>query len=84
MKELSIVEKARAYDEAKLRIRAAYNSNKCTIGFMNEIFPEIKESEDEKIRKELITHCKNIRCVTEEGAEEIVNGLFGLKRLGNI
>ncbi|MBR6908032.1 hypothetical protein IKN40_06160 [bacterium] len=82
MKELSIVEKARAYDEAKLRIRAAYNSNKCTIGFMNEIFPEIKESEDEKIRKELITHCKNIRCVTEEGAEEIVKWIVWLEKIG--
>lgn len=35
------------------------------------IFPELKESEDEKIRKELITHCRNTRCVTEEGAERI-------------
>lgn len=56
MKELSIEEKAKAYDEAKLRMSAAYNSNRCTIGFMNEIFPELKESEDEKIRKEIINY----------------------------
>ena len=54
MKELSIEEKAKAYDEAKLRMSAAYNSNRCTIGFMNEIFPELRESEDERIRKELL------------------------------
>lgn len=54
MKELSIEEKAKAYDEAKARMSIAYNSNRCTIGFMNEIFPEPKESEDERIRKTLI------------------------------
>lgn len=54
MKELSIEEKAKAYDEAKLRMSAAYNSNRCTIGFMNEIFPELKESEDERIKEAII------------------------------
>ena len=54
MKELSIKEKAKSYDEAILRMRHAFDSNRCTIGFMNEIFPELKESEDEKIRKALI------------------------------
>ena len=51
MKELSIEEKARRYDEAKLRISAAYNNNRCTIGFMNEIFPELKESKGEKTKR---------------------------------
>ena len=36
---------------------------------LENIFPELKESSDEKIRKELITHCRNTRCVTEEGYE---------------
>ena len=48
-------EKAKAYDEAKARMSKAFNSNRCTIGFMNEIFPELAESEDEKIRKAIIT-----------------------------
>jgi hypothetical protein len=48
MKEFSIEEKAKAYDEAKARISKAYNDNRCTIGFMNEIFPSLKESEDER------------------------------------
>ena len=53
--KLSIEEKAKAYDEAKLRMKIALNSNRCTIGFMNEIFPELKESDDESIKKELIS-----------------------------
>ena len=47
-----------AYKEAKLRMSAAYNSNRCTIGFMNEIFPQLEESEDEKVRKEIISALK--------------------------
>jgi len=54
MKELSIEEKAKRYDEAKARMSRAWNDNRCTLGFMNEIFPELKESDDERIRKELI------------------------------
>lgn len=37
----------------------AFNSNRCTIGFMNEIFPELCESKDERIRKELIEFVKS-------------------------
>ena len=51
---MTIEQKAKAYDEAKARISKAFNSNRCTIGFMNEIFPELKESEDERISKEII------------------------------
>ena len=49
-------EKAQAYDEAKARISIAYNNNRCTIGFINEIFPELIESKDERIRKALIRY----------------------------
>ena len=49
-------EKAEAYDEAKARMSRAFNSNRCTIGFMNEIFPELAESEDERIMKWLIRY----------------------------
>lgn len=54
MKELSIEEKAKAYDEVVARIRHAFNSNRCTLGFMNEVLRYPRESEDEKIRKFLI------------------------------
>ena len=59
---MTIEEKAKAYDNAKARISKAYNSNRCTIGFMNEIFPELAESEDEKIRNEIINYIKNSTC----------------------
>lgn len=53
MKELTIEQKARAYDDAKARMSRAFNSNRCTIGFMNEIFPEFREDPDEVIRTAL-------------------------------
>jgi len=46
------------------------------------IFPELKESEDERIRKELIAHCRNTRCVTEEGAERIAKWIAWLEKQG--
>jgi len=61
MKELSIEEKAKRYDEAYKvaeNIRR-FSSDIAEINRMEEIFPELKESEDEKIRKELLGFCKN-------------------------
>ena len=43
-------EKAKAYDEAIGRAKKLYSN-----GIAEEIFPELKESEDEKIRKEIIS-----------------------------
>ena len=59
MKELSIEEKAKAYDEA-LEIARKINSGEGVATpsdwtICETIFPELKESEDEKIRKWLIT-----------------------------
>ena len=53
MKELSIEEKAKAYDEAleNAKLILDMTSDKSAI---YTIFPELEESEDEKIRKELI------------------------------
>ena len=59
MGELSIEEKAKRYDEAikraKAMIKVAANQDE-SIGFANTIFPELKESEDERIRKTLIEY----------------------------
>ena len=58
MKELSMEEKAKAYDEA---IKVANKYKDTHIMFpqiKDEIFPAFKESEDEKIRKELIDYFK--------------------------
>lgn len=43
-------------------------------------FPELVESEDEKVKKEIIEHCKNTRCVTEEGAERIAKWIAWLEK----
>lgn len=58
------------------------------IGFANicdhigENCPELKESEDKRVRKELITHFRNARCVTEEGAERIAKWITWLEKQG--
>lgn len=60
MKELSIEEKAQRYDEALERAKKWYNAPNIdkmpTYGnrIIEEIFPELAESEDERIRKEII------------------------------
>jgi hypothetical protein len=52
MKELSIEEKAKAYDEAIERAKQL--SKELTVDdIVEEIFPALKESEDEKIRKQI-------------------------------
>ena len=51
-------QKAQRYDGALERAREWYNDPHITIGLkgnLEDIFPELKESEDEKIRKELIS-----------------------------
>jgi len=61
MKELSIEEKAKAYDEAIEKLRdfyRDYDTVSCLIDVKEELanlFPELKESEDEKIKKEIIS-----------------------------
>ena len=52
MKELSIEEKAKAYDEA-IKVAEKYH-NGTLKDVMETIFPELAESEDERMRKELI------------------------------
>ena len=55
MKELSIEEKAKAYDEA-LKVLHKYDGAHImfTQDLKEEMFPELAESEDEKIRKRLL------------------------------
>ena len=57
MKELTIRQKAQAYNEALKRAKDALNDETIssnTIAYLQDIFPELKESEDERIRKLLI------------------------------
>ena len=63
MKELSIEEKARAYDEAIKKAAALYKASEPMSGcnvIIETLFPELAESEDEKVRKELIKHLKEL------------------------
>ncbi len=57
MKELSTEKKAKRYDEAyKVADNIhRFSSDLAEIKRMEEIFPELKESEDERIRKEIIS-----------------------------
>ena len=83
MKEISIEEKARRYDNAKYIMKEYIESGIAGVIAENTIrkaFPELKESEDERVRKELITHCRNTRCVTEEGAERIAKWIAWLEK----
>lgn len=56
MKELSIEEKAKAYDEAIKKAKGVIEQNPL-MEYLKKgieyIFPELKESEDEKIREEI-------------------------------
>ena len=82
MKELSIKDKAKRYDEAISKMKEIItmdNATTSSIEIGEYVFPELK-SEDEKIRKELITHFKNTRCVTKEGAEKILKWITWLEK----
>lgn len=67
MKELSIEQKAKAYDEA-LKYAKHYHSEMgddiCCV--LEECFPELKESEDEIIRKEIISYIKSSGAVSNK------------------
>ena len=45
--------------EEIIRYYKEHNRDEAAIEDLGEIFPELKESEDEKIRKELLDYCKN-------------------------
>ena len=65
MKELSIEQKAQRYDEALEKAKRLYEKGTITESLCH-IFPELKESEDEKIRKELIDIFKGKTSYTSE------------------
>ena len=69
MKELRIEEKAKRYDEVVDEIKklrdmllkeGVINKDGIICDNFNRIFPELKESEDEKIRKDLITFLDDV------------------------
>ena len=59
MKELTIEQKAKAHEKAFRIAQELYNdpnSSNVGKGYVYTVFPELKESEDERIRKELINY----------------------------
>lgn len=85
-KDMTQEEKAKAYDEvlerANKELQACGSTDCDAAKQIFRFFPELKESEDERIRRELITHCRNTRCVTEEGAERIAKWIAWLEKQG--
>lgn len=76
----TLEEKARAYDEALERARKLYNSEETSADVeiaCETIFPELAESEDELIRKEIIAFLKEN---LETGSAEETWSLSGLER----
>ena len=59
MKELSIEQKAKAYDEIIKKVNKMYHENcEACQACIEELIPELAESEDERIRKAIIEHFK--------------------------
>lgn len=66
---------ARDYYKANLKLNKADENL-----ILEDIFPELKESEDE--REELINYLKGIRFVTVESAEKVRNWIVWLEKQG--
>ena len=58
MKELTIEQKAKAYDELLAKAKRVYNKENdvLVLHTIEDLFPELQESEDEEIRKALIKY----------------------------
>jgi hypothetical protein len=63
-------EKAKAYDEAIKRAKEAAEKGMVSHNFVSDIFPELAESEDEKIRKALIEVVKESSEILEKKNQE--------------
>lgn len=88
MKELTTEQKAKAYDEAIEKLRSLhddYDNVSTMIDIKEElknIFPELKESEDEKIRKELIRAFKSLNTIKVWNGIERTDILAWLEKQG--
>lgn len=72
MKELSMEEKAKRYDEAIKKAESKIKNNKDHVLYEDdiiEIFPELKEDEDEKIRKYILKCCEETIEANDRGLE---------------
>ena len=83
MKELSTEEKAKAYDEAINRMKHyVVDEYGCSRIKVADVFPELKESEDERIRKDLIIYLRSILSNKKYGDKFIESWISWLERQG--
>ena len=81
MKELSIKEKAKRYDDALERAKSFELPEYKNI--MTSVFPELKEREDEKIRNFICNELACLRAADEKGSdryEELTNAIAWLEK----
>ena len=83
MKELSIEEKAKAYDNA-LKVLHKYDGANIMFSqsLKEEMFSELKESEDEKMRKDLIIYLRSILSNKKYGDKFIEDWIAWLEAKG--
>jgi hypothetical protein len=88
MKKLSIENKARAYDEALEKAKNYYSTTDSVADteLIELIFPELKESEDERMRKWLIDYLDNRVLNSPSGAEKeaVSKSIAWLEKQGKI
>jgi hypothetical protein len=90
MKELSIEQKAKRYDEAIekfgviLNLNTVKESGTVFVDDVRKILPELKESEDENVGKSLIAHLKECRnqCRSEVMIREYAKWITWLEKQG--
>ena len=78
MKELSIEEKAKAYDEALERAKQIFSEKE-----LNYLFPELKEVEDERIRKDLLCYLHTLPNHFSHNGSLVVEWVAWLEKQGN-
>jgi hypothetical protein len=69
MKELSIEEKAKLYDEAVERANSLINCNQLGDAWIYRLLPELQEDSDERIMKDIIAYIRYERKSTQEEIE---------------
>ena len=90
MKELTIEEKAARYDETLAKAKRYYNEYKTRdnilyVEDMEDMFPELKESEDEGIRQKLLSLCyawRNNERVKIPSKKEVEKTIAWLEKQG--
>ena len=84
---MTIEEKAKAYDEALGRAKALYAKGAPDSLHLEEMFPALKESEDERIRNFISNELACLRATDEKGSdryEELTNAIAWLEKQGEL